>query len=140
MLTFICFITLNLFGQNKSTKPEDPFTVESYYKTRWGKADEFIGLYKKNHYPLLKRALEHGDILKITAESPRLHASEDSRWDFRVTIVFKNIQAAYDENLLLPYKKELFPDIDKLTKEEQLRFELLIAHWDITPSIVNLDN
>jgi hypothetical protein len=38
---------------------------------------------------------------------------------------------AFDENLTTPYKKALYPDLDKLTKDEQHRFELLLAHWDI---------
>lgn len=140
LLVAIFFFNLGIYGQVKPVKSTDePFTVESYYKVRWGYADKFIELYKKNHYPLLKKALENGDILKITAGKPRLHASEDSRWDFRVTVIFKNMQTAYDENLTQPYKKQLFPDPDALVKEEQQRFELVIAHWDITPFIVNLD-
>jgi hypothetical protein len=45
--------------------------------------------------------------------------------------VFKNAALAFDENLTVPYKKELYPNLDKLVKDEQHRFELLIAHWDI---------
>ena len=30
---------------------EKPFVVEYYYKAKWGHADEFIRLFKKNHYP-----------------------------------------------------------------------------------------
>ena len=84
---------------------DQTFTVEGYYKAKWGYADEFIELFKKNHYPLLKKALEKGDIISIKAEKPRLHSTEESRWDYRVTLVFKNIQAAFDPNLTTPYKK-----------------------------------
>lgn len=28
-----------------------PFVAEYYYKARWGDADEFIRLFKKNHLP-----------------------------------------------------------------------------------------
>jgi hypothetical protein len=118
----------------------DPtFTVEGYYKAKWGYADEFIDLFKKNHYPLLKKALEKGDILSIKAEKPRLHATEESRWDYRVTLVFKNIQAAFDPDLTTPYKKVLYPDAEKLKKEEKRRFEILDAHWDIQVQPVDLD-
>ena len=106
------------------------FTVENYYKVKWGYADEFINLWKANHYPLLKKAIEKGDIISVEASAPKLHSSEDSRWDFRVTIVFANSQAAFDPNLTTPYKKQLYPDADKLVKDEQHRFELLLAHWD----------
>jgi hypothetical protein len=107
------------------------FAVEDYYRVKWGYADEFIDLWKKNHYPLLKKALAKGDIISITAVRPRLHSGEDTRWDFRVTVVFRTADLAFDESLLDPYKKDLFPDLDALAKSEQHRFELLLSHWDI---------
>jgi hypothetical protein len=109
----------------------ETFTIENYYKARWGFADEFINLWKANHYPLLKKASEKGDIVSVTAEKPKLHSGEDTRWDFKVTLVFKNSEKAFDENLTEPYKKLLYPDLDKLKKDEQHRFELLISHWDV---------
>ena len=128
-------------GQTVSTKTiaDDAYAMEGYYKVRWGYADEFLQLYKKNHYPLLKKALEKGDILKITMEKPRLHSTEEGRWDYKVTLVFKNVQSAIDPNLTELYKKQLYPDLDKLKKEEQHRFELLIAHWDVAVQNVDLD-
>ncbi|MEP6949010.1 MAG: hypothetical protein ABI863_07040 [Ginsengibacter sp.] len=110
-------------------KSETTFTTENYYKTKWGFADEFIDLWKANHYPLLKNAIEKGDIISVTAEKPKLHSGEDTRWDFKVTIVFKNSEKAFDDNLTEPYKKLLYPDLDKLKKDEKHRFELLISHW-----------
>jgi uncharacterized protein len=107
------------------------FTIESYYRVKWGYADEFIRLWKSNHFPLLKKAQGNGDIISIKAEKPRFHSGEDTRWDFRVTVVFKNVASAFDENLLAPYKKGLFPDAESLARSEQHRFELLLAHWDI---------
>ena len=32
-----------------------PFTVEYYYKARWGFADEFLALFRKNHWPVLQK-------------------------------------------------------------------------------------
>jgi hypothetical protein len=113
-------------------------SIENYYKTKWGQAENFISLWKKNHYPLLKKAMEKGDIISITAEKPLLHSGEDTRWDFRVIIVFKTTELAFDPDLLKPYRKELYPDTDKLDKEEQQRFELLLAHWDIITSKIPL--
>src|SRR5690349_18394797 len=136
MILFVVLLSINAWSQNNT---KDYFTIENYYKVRWGYAEEFIDLWKKNHYPLLKKAVEKGDILKVVAEKPRLHGSEDSRWDFKVTIVFKNTQAAFDPNLTTPYKKQLYPDLDKLTKDEQHRFELLIAHWDVMAEIIDLE-
>src|SRR5258705_5678327 len=78
------------------------FTIENYYKIKWGYADEFISLWKTNHYPLLKKAIEKGDIITVEATTPRLHGGEDTRWDFKVTIVFASSQAAFDPNLTTP--------------------------------------
>ncbi len=114
------------------------FTIENYYRTKWGFADEFIELWKKNHYPLLKKAQEKGDIISIRAEKPRQHSGEDTRWDFSVIIVFKTIQLAFDHDLTTPYKKQLYPDADKLIKDEQHRFELLLSHWDIETEKIEL--
>jgi len=110
---------------------KDYFTIENYYKVKWGYADEFINLWKVNHYPLLKKAIDKGDIISVVAEKPKLHSGEDTRFDFKVTIVFKNVALAFDHDLTEPYKKQLYPDLKKLEKDEQHRFELLIAHWDV---------
>jgi hypothetical protein len=118
---------------------EKPFVVEYYYKTRWGFADEFLRLFKKNHYPLLMKEKELGRILKVTAAKPMDHATEDGRWDYRVTIVWKNIQVTvddFDEEGLI---KQLYPDQETFRKEEQRRFEILLAHWDLPIEDVDLN-
>src|SRR5438128_9456024 len=94
------------FAQNNSS-PKNYFTIENYYKVKWGYADEFIDLWKTNHYPLLKKAQEKGDIISVTAEKPKLHSGEDTRWDFKVRITFKNAVLAFDPNLTTPYKQQL---------------------------------
>ena len=131
----ISTVSFHAISQNKQ---EEPFTIENYYKVKWGYADEFINLWKTNHYPLLKKAQEKGDIISVKAEKPMLHSGEDTRWDFKVTIVFKNAILAFDPNLTTPYKQQLYPDAEKLTKDEQHRFELLIAHWDVMVENVEL--
>jgi hypothetical protein len=108
-----------------------PLTIEGYYKVKWGYADEFISLWKKNHYPLLKKLKEKGDVISIIAETPVLHSSEETRWDFKVAITFKDEHTALDYSIVDPFKKQLYPDQENYTKAEQHRFELLIAHWDV---------
>ena len=110
---------------------KDYFIIENYYKVKWGFADEFINLWKVNHYPLLKKAIDKGDIISVEAERPKLHSGEDTRFDFKVTIAFKNEKLAFDPNLTKQYEKQIYPDHEKLKKDEQHRFELLIAHWDV---------
>jgi hypothetical protein len=136
---FICLFYQATVAQNNPGPSKDYFTIENYYKAKWGYASEFIDLWKKNHYPLLKKAKEKGDIINIIAERPILHSGEDTRWDFKVTIVFKNVQAAFDADLTTPYRKQLYPDLDKLEKDEQHRFEILIAHWDVMVDQLDLN-
>ena len=121
------FLIVNAQAQDKSSY----FTIENYYKVKWGFADEFINLWKVNHYPLLKKAIDKGDIISVEAEKPKLHSGEDTRFDFKVTIVFKTEKLAFDPNLTKQYERQLYPDLEKLKKDEQHRFELLIAHWDV---------
>ena len=131
----IFILTINsLSAQDKSSQ----FIIENYYKVKWGYADEFINLWKVNHYPLLKKAIDKGDIISVEAEKPKLHSGEDTRFDFKVTIVFKTEKLAFDPNLTKQYEKQLYPDLDKLRKDEQHRFELLIAHWDVMIDKIDL--
>src|SRR6476619_5610272 len=127
----VTVLLLNITIATKAQINKDYIIVENYYKVKWGFAEEFINLWKVNHYPLLKKAIEKGDIISVDAEKPRLHSGEDTRWDFKVIIVFKDAKTAFDADLTTPYKKQLYPDLDKLEKDEQHRFELLIAHWDV---------
>ncbi len=116
-----------------------PFVVEYYYKAKWGSADEFLQLFKKNHYPLLKKQVEMGRMLKVWMDQPRYHTTEDGRWDYRVTIVFKTSTVAnepFDEDAI---KKQLWPDQATYQKEEQRRFEILLSHWDLPIRTLDLE-
>jgi hypothetical protein len=118
---------------------EQPFVVEYYYKTKWGHAEEFLTLFKKNHYPVLKKEMELGRILKVSMTAPRYHTTEDGRWDYRVTIVFKSAAIESDNFDSAALIKQLYPDQDIYKKEEQRRFEILDAHWDLPIKDVALD-
>src|ERR1700720_315652 len=118
---------------------DEPFVVEYYYKTKWGHAEEFLTLFKKNHYPVLKKEMELGRILRVSVIAPRLHGTEDGRWDYRVTIVFKSAAIANDNFDSEPLLRQLYPDQDSYKKEEQRRFEILDAHWDLPIKDVVLD-
>ena len=63
---------------------------------------------------------------------PAYHTTEDGRWDYRVTIVYKNSTVATtanpDEETFI---RQLWPDQATYQREEQRRFEILLAHWDL---------
>ena len=109
-----------------------PYAVEYYYKCQWGHQEEFLKLFLKNHFPLLKKEQAAGRILSVKVESPAYHTTEEGRWDYRVTIVFKSGTVATssnpDEAAMI---KDLWPDQATYQKEEQRRFEILISHWDL---------
>ena len=115
------------------------YEVEYYYKAQWGHADEWLALFKKNHLPLLKALKEQGRIVEIEMEKPRYHATEDGRWDYRVTITWKNIAASIDPANEQELIRKLFPDQETFKREEQRRFEILLAHWDLPIEKVSLE-
>ena len=115
-----------------------PYVVEYYYKTKWGAFDEFKALFRKNHYPVLKKEQGLGRIVGVTIDYPVYHGTEDGRWDMRVTITFKDAATAlapFDTSAIL---KELYPDQAAFQREERRRFELLEAHWDLPLRAENL--
>ena len=123
-----------MFGQGSpaQTAPNQPYTVEYYYKVQWGHQQEFLQLFMKNHYPLLKKVIDSGRMLSVKIETPANHMTEETRWDYRVTIRFKNSTLATTDN---PDEakmiKQLWPDEEKYAHEEQRRFEILLSHWDL---------
>ncbi len=109
---------------------EKPYVVEYYYKLKWGCQDEFLRLFRKNHLPLLKKQVEAGRMVSVDMVAPRFHMPEAARWDFRVTIVFKDAaQSMQGDSAEL--KKQLYPDQETFAREEQRRFEIVLEHWDL---------
>ncbi len=121
-----------------AAKPK-PFVVEYYYKVAWGHQDEFWRLFKKNHLPILKKERELGRIVSIAAAKPMDHGTEDGRWDYRVTITWKDIQTTDDDFDSSTLAKQLYPDQATFKKEEQRRFEILLGHWDVPTQNLALD-
>jgi hypothetical protein len=111
---------------------DQPYIMEYYYKVQWGHQQEFLQLFLKNHYPLLQKVAQSGRILSVKIETPANHMTEDARWDYRVTIRYKNSGLATtanpDEDRFI---KQLWPDQATYQREEQRRFEILLAHWDL---------
>jgi hypothetical protein len=127
-------VALPVFGQGAPTQgaPDQPYVMEYYYKVQWGHQQEFLQLFLKNHYPLLQKIVESGRMLSVKIEQPANHMTEEARWDYRVTIRFKNSTMATtanpDEERLI---RQLWPDQATYQREEQRRFEILLAHWDL---------
>lgn len=129
-----CLTTPALFSQGAPPQgsADQPYTMEYYYKVQWGRQQEFLQLFLKNHYPLLMDGVKKGRMVSVKIETPSNHMTEDSRWDYRVTIKFKNSTIATtadtEEQTAI---KRLWPDQETYKHEEQRRFEILLAHWDL---------
>lgn len=119
-------------GAPPSPAANAPYTIEYYYKVQWGHQSEFLTLFLKNHYPLLKKIVETGRMTSVKIEAPAYHTTEDGRWDYRVTITYPNSTLATtsnpDEEKLI---HQIYPDQQTYQREEQRRFEILVSHWDL---------
>lgn len=109
---------------------DTPVTIGYYYGVRWGSADEFWELFRRNHYPILAEQLASGRFTEVRAHRPRFHGDGDAGWTFLVTITYRDWAAieAHSEDEIAA---RLFPDQDRYKAEERRRFELLEAHWDV---------
>ncbi len=118
-----------------------PLVTESYYRIRWGDFDEFMELFKRNHFPILKRLKELGHIRSMNAAFPINHGGEDSRWDWRMTIVIAD-RSGLDafEEAFAKVSIELYPDQQKLKQEERRRFSLLTEHMDVQVTVDDLSS
>jgi hypothetical protein len=109
-----------------------PVTAAYYYKVRWGFQQEFERLFFANHYPLLNAQTTAGRIKDVEVFKPTYHGDGRADWTFLVVITFSNWAAfqgvpGAEEALI----RKLYPDQEKYKKEEQRRFEILDAHWDV---------
>ncbi len=118
---------------------DPPYAVAYYYKVKWGHYDEFLRLFKKNHWPLLKAEQEQGRILRVEAYQPTFHGEGRADWHFMTIIVYKNWNAVIDQSGREALLRRLFPDQERFQAEERRRFELLEAHWDVPLTPVPLD-
>jgi hypothetical protein len=117
---------------------DKPYTAAYYYKVKWGFQQEFERLYMKNHYPIMKAEREQGRIRSLHAYRPTFHGDGRADWTFLVVITYPSWAALgtpADEEAIA---RKLFPDQETYKKEEQRRFEVLEAHWDIplTPVVL----
>lgn len=113
-----------------------PLTIEYYYKIRWGSAAEFKQLYARNHQPILDEMKRQGFITALRTEEPFTHMAGAPRWDLRVSITYRDAEAAvgtggaYDKASEAAMKR-LYPDKSAHIAAETRRFSLLEEHWDV---------
>jgi hypothetical protein len=107
-----------------------PVEVLYFYRTRWGAHDEFVGLFRRNHWPILREQLEAGRFTAVRMWTPRFHGEGRAGWDVLVSITYRD-WAAIEEHSDAGIAQRLYPDQAQFKDEERRRFELLEAHWDV---------
>jgi uncharacterized protein CbrC (UPF0167 family) len=106
-------------------------TVWYFYRVKWGFQDEFQTLFARNHLPVLREEMKAGRIANVRTFVPSYHGDGRADWTFAVMIVFKDVAAFVGPSGDDEIQKRLFPDRARFLKEEQRRFEILDAHWDV---------
>lgn len=109
---------------------EQPVEVDYYYRTRWGAHGEFVDLFVRNHWPILREQLADGRFLDVRMHAPRFHGDGRADWDVKVTIVYRD-WASLEAHSEREIAERLYPDQATFQAEERRRFELLEAHWDV---------
>jgi hypothetical protein len=100
-----------------------------FYTVKWGYQDEFLDLFQRNHYPVLKARMDAGHYSSVRTYVPRYHGDGRADWTFAVELVERPGSTGVPTEAEIV--KKLYPDQVKFRKEEARRFELLDAHWDV---------
>jgi len=126
-------ITPILQAQAPATQAESRTekTAWYFYRVKWGYQDEFVELFKKNHYPVLREQMKTGRITAVRTYVPAYHGDGRADWTFAVAITFRDTAAMAGPSGEAEIVKKLYPDQATFRKEEQRRFEILDAHWDV---------
>lgn len=127
-------ITFDARAQNTGKSMDKPYMEEWVYRVKYGFKDEWWKLFQKNQLATLNKERELGYITSYTIYEPGLHASEESRWDYQLIIIFRNQEASTHGGEI---ESQLFPDQELFKKEESRRWELTTNHWDLPLKIVD---
>lgn len=100
-----------------------------FYTVKWGLQDEYLDLFQRNHYPILKAKEKAGRYAAVRTFVPEFHGDGRADWTFAVELVVPPNAPATptDEEIIA----KLYPDRARFAREEQRRFEILTAHWDV---------
>ncbi len=105
-------------------------TVWYFYRVKWGQQQEFVELFKKNHYSILKEQMG-SRLVDFKAYAPLHHGDGRADWTFATELTFKNDTEFMKPSPAPEIAARLFSDMKTFHAEEQHRFEILDAHWDV---------
>ena len=108
-----------------------------FYTVKWGFQDEFVDLFQRNHYPILKAKEKAGMFQSVRVFVPEFHGDGRADWTFAVELIVPpNAPTTPSDDEII---SKLYPDRAKFAREEQRRFEILSAHWDVPLNRLDLD-
>lgn len=128
-LTGVLAIALVVLAQAPPASSDPRVTVEGYYKIAPGKTDEWLGLFRTQHLPVLKERQRQGYILRIEIYRPFLHQGAPA-WDFKVILTYRDFAALGDRTGFEAIERRLYSDWEGHQKVEQRRWEITEKHWD----------
>ncbi len=113
-------------------------TVWYFYRVKWGYQDEFVDLFRRNHLPVLKAQIP-SRLTSVRTYVPTYHGDGRADWTFAVEITYRDAAALVGPSGEEAIQRKLFPDRATFLKEEQRRFEILDAHWDVPLNLLSAD-
>ena len=114
-------------------------TAWYFYRVKWGHQDEFVDLFQKNHYPVLKEQIRTGRITAVRTYQPTYHGDGRADWTLAVAITYRDTAAMTGPSGEDEIVRRLYPDQATFAREERRRFEILDAHWDVPLNELDLD-
>jgi len=88
---------------------------------------------------VLKEEMKRGRITQLRTFVPTYHGDGRADWTFAVSITYRDIAAMTGPSGEDEIIRRLYADQDRYRKEEQRRFEILDAHWDVPLNDVDME-
>ncbi len=76
----------------------EPIEILYFYRTRWGCHDEFVDLFRRNHWPILREQLAAGRYTAVEMWTPRFHGEGRADWDLLVSITYRDWAAIQEHS------------------------------------------
>jgi hypothetical protein len=134
LLSVLVLSTLNpsatLAQANNGAGEGKPEVHVDYYKLPPGRQDEWLALYKKYHYPIVRYMIDHGQMTSETIYTRAIHELSPS-WDIAIVIVIpppsQKKKAEFTRAQLI---RKLYPDLDDYVQGERKRWALTLEQWN----------
>ena len=87
MVVVAVLATSGVSAQAPAPSAEATRTTWYFYTVKWGFQNEFLDLFQRNHYPILKAQLDAGVYTRVRTLVPENHGDGRADWTFAVELV-----------------------------------------------------